>query len=422
MAHPKRLLLAARGFIALLFAALMVALDSLASAVRAAQTPDSSAMPQLHKRHDGIAGILNARSGPLVYRPGTSKTGTLSIQDLQAARFQSVASFGQNRISEVFASDLEVHRAILADLLGPLVAFTSDRQRIQGSSDTGAMYEVDEFGEAPTQKVVSGTTVGFPMRVFQYNVGWTKRFLKNATVGEVLDQYTAAKKAHAKRVARQIKRAMYLSGNYTFRDLNVDKVDLAVKRFVNADSAPIQDGPNGEAYDGTTHTHYDANATLTAPVLQAAIRDVVEHGNGGLVHVNFSITDEATVRALTGFTAYQDPRVTLNANANQAEKRLDITRLDNRPIGIFDSAEVWLKPWAIANYALTFDSTTPNKPLVIRTRDGQAPTLELAAEYDTHPLQGKDWESEFDAAVWNRTNGGVLYFASGSYADPVING
>jgi hypothetical protein len=195
---------------------------------------------------------------------------------------------------------------------------------------------------------------------------------------------------------------------------------LGVKRFVNADGASIPDGPNGEVYDGSTHTHYDAIAGLTAAALQASIRDVVEHGHGGKVVTVINIADEATVRALTGFTAYLDPRITLNSNAREATQRLDITRLDNRAIGIFDSSEIWIKPWGIANYALSFDATTGNKPLLLRTRSGGAPTLEIAAELDTYPLYSQYMESEFGLGVWTRTNGAVLYFGGGSYTNPTI--
>jgi hypothetical protein len=156
----------------------------------------------------------------------------------------------------------------------------------------------------------------------------------------------------------ELKKAIYTPTNYTFVDLNVDKAPLAVKAFINADSSAIQDGPNGEVFNGATHTHYDGSATLTAAALLASINDVVEHGFGGGVKVFINAADEAAVRALTGFTAYLDPRVTINANANQATPaRRCHAKLDNRAIGIFGAAEVWVKPWAIANYAFITDTT-----------------------------------------------------------------
>lgn len=359
--------------------------------------------------------------GPsLILLPRATKTGTLSVADLRKVTFQSVAEFGMDTISEVFARDLAVHQGIMQDLLAPLANITADRQRIYGTSDRGNMTEVDEYGRAPTRKVTAGTTVGFPMRSYQYAVGWTRKYMQNHTPAELADQLTVAKKAQAIEVARQIKRSMYLSANYTFRDHLVDNVDLAVKRFLNADSTPIPDGPNGEIFVAATHTHYDAIAGLTAAALKALIRDVVEHGHGGKVVVAINIADEDTVRALTGFKEYVDPRLALGNATNQATQRLDITRLDNRAIGIFDAAEIWVKPWGIANYALAFDSSTTDKPLVIRTRDGLAPTLTVAAEIDLFPLHAQYLESEFGAAVWTRTNGAVLYFGGGAYVDPVI--
>lgn len=373
----------------------------------------------LNTRNGGIPAIIRARVAPLVV-PRALKTGTLSIDDLQAVQFQSAARYGLNTIAEVFAADLAVHSRIAGEMLSLYADVTADRQRIYGASDRGNMVETDEFGRAPTQKARAGTTAGFPLKMYSYAIGWTRKYLQNATPAELANQFTAGKKAHMIEIARQLKKAIYLSANYTFNDFLVDKIDLAVKRFVNADSAAIPDGPNGETYDGATHTHYDAIATLTAAAMQTHIRDVVEHGHGGKVVTIINIADEATVRALTGFVPYLDPRVTLNANANQAGTRLDITRLDNRAIGIFDSAEVWIKPWALPSYMFTFDTTTGNKPLAVRTRTGAAPTLEIAAELDTFPLYAQYMESEFGVGVWTRTNGAVLYFGGGSYTDPTI--
>jgi hypothetical protein len=96
-----------------------------------------------------------------------------------------------------------------------------------------------------------------------------------------------------------------------------------------------------------------------------------------MVKLVINRTDEAAFRALTGFQAYQDPRIALANNVARREApRLDITRLDDRAIGIFNAAEVWVKPWAIANYMFAYDQTAEQKPLVLRTRDGQGTNLQ----------------------------------------------
>lgn len=347
--------------------------------------------------------------------------GTHDISTLLAARFQSPAAFGLSTIESVLAADIAAHNAIVQNMVGEIAEVTTDRQRIYGTSADGDMIEVDEFGRAPTQKSAPGATVGFPMRLFQFNLGWTDKFMKTATTADLAIKMQAAQKAHLRAIQREMKRAIYGSANYTWTDMLVDNVSLGVKRFVNADSAAIPNGPNGEAYDGTSHTHYTANATLTAAALLACVNNVIEHGFGGAVHLIINKTDEAAVRALSGFVAYPDPRIVYRVTDTPGAT-LDISRLDNRAIGIFNGSEVWVKPWAIANYALAYDAGASGKPLAFRQRDQTAlQGLRIASQFDSYPLYAQFMEAEYGMGVWTRTNGAVLYFAGVSYTDPVIS-
>ena len=95
--------------------------------------------------------------------------------------------------------------------------------------------------------------------------------------------------------------------------------------------------------------------------------------------------------------------------------------MDNRAIGIFGGAEVWVKPWMPANYIFIWDAGS-DKPVVIRQRaGGSQPGLRIAGENDAFPLHAQYMEAEFGAAVWNRTNGVMLYFGDTSYSDPTLN-
>ena len=57
-----------------------------------------------------------------------------------------------------------------------------------------------------------------------------------------------------------------------------------------------------------------------------------------------------------------DPRIIKADNVQGARGTLDMSRLDNRAIGIFEGAEVWVKPWMIQNYCFAWDAASPNKP------------------------------------------------------------
>lgn len=348
------------------------------------------------------------------------QTGIYDVASLLKARFQSVAEFGMDTIERVLQADIDAHNAIVVEMISEMCEPTTERQRIYGTSAGGDMTEVDEYGKASTQRPLTGSTVAFPLSLFQYNIGWTAKWMQNKTPADMAIQLLAAEKAHLRRIQVSIKKAIYPSANYTTRDHLVDNVDLAVKRFVNADGADIPDGPNGETFDGATHTHYLANATLTATVVTNTINTVIEHGHGGAVKVAINKADETAFRALSGFVAYPDPRI-IYRNSDTPGQTLDISRLDNRAIGIFGGAEVWVKSWAIANYLFVWDSADPNKGLCFRQRAATSlQGLLIAATNEDYPLYAKDMEAEFGVGVWTRTNGAVLYFAGASYTDPTI--
>jgi hypothetical protein len=92
--------------------------------------------------------------------------------------------------------------------------------------------------------------------------------------------------------------------------------------------------------------------------------------------------------------------------------------MNNLAIGTFSAAEVWVKPWAIANYVLVYDTQRP--PLAFRTREGDL-ALQTAGEFDAFPLHTQFLESHYGFAVRNRLSAALLYFANGTYADPTIN-
>jgi hypothetical protein len=198
-------------------------------------------------------------------------------------------------------------------------------------------------------------------------------------------------------------------------------VSLAVKAFLNADSAAIPNGPNGESFDGATHTHYVARVgALAASDVTAAIETVIEHHNTGQAMLYINRAQEAAIRAMTAnFSPYTDVRVIPASTAQVANGSLIQTNLYNRAIGIFDGAEVWVKPWIPANYMFAFVMGAP-KPLVLRERNAGSSGLQIAAEDEAYPLRARTVEAEFGVGVWTRTNGVALYVGGTSYVTPTI--
>lgn len=350
-----------------------------------------------------------------------SKTGLSSIDDLLEVRFKSATETGLNVIEPILQRDLAIHNRIVTQMIGATSEITTDRRRIYGVADELTMIEADEFSRAATQKVVTGAVVEFPLRGFQEALGWNQAFFDNKSTADMASVQVAAKRGHLSQIKRQYQRAVYMAANYTFVDYRTDKVSLAVKRFLNADGAIIPNGPNNETFNGSSHTHYLATAALAASDLTALIATVLEHHNGGKIVVEIAQAQEAAVRALTGFVAYVDSRLTLNTAANQPTDRLNVMMTNNRAIGLFGAAEVWVKPAAIANYIYCYDAApTAPKGVVARVRSGGSITLKTAAQNALFPLYAEFMESEFGFGVWTRTNGAVLYTGGGAYTDPTL--
>lgn len=354
----------------------------------------------------------------------TTNTGTYDIDSLINSGLKtSAVDFGLDRLAEILTKDLAAWNATVLDMVADMCDVTTDRERASGASSGGDMQQVDEYGLASTQRIVPGGNVAFPLYLFQYNLGWTAKYLEIAPASALASQQLAAQKAHWREVVRQIKKAIYPSANFSVRDNLIDKVLLPVKRFVNADGDPIPDGPNGETFDGATHTHYNANNGWDATALTAAINSVIEHGHGGNVKVAINKADETAVRGLTGFVAYVDPRlaVPVYSATGIPTQRLDISRLDNRAIGIFGGAEVWVKSWILDNYPVIWDADAAEKPLAFRQRNQTSVQgLRIAFENADYPLYAKDMEAEFGIGVWTRTNGFVHYTGGASYVSPTI--
>lgn len=346
--------------------------------------------------------------------------GTMDISTLRATRFATVLEYGEDRILATVQADLAIHNAQVREMFGQFAEATTDRARRYGGSSDGEMYEVDEYGRVPTQWTAGGSSCGFPMKLYQFGIGWTRKWMQTHKPADLAEALINGEKAHIRAIRKAMKTAIFTNANYTFNDFLVDKVDIPVVCFCNADSAEIPTGPNGESFDGATHQHFTANAGLVAANVTALVTLVAEHGHTSALKLFISATNETAFRALAGFTAYPDPRLTYRAS-DTATKTVDIYNTGNRAIGIFDKAEVWVKPWAIANYIFCCDLGGANKPLCYRQRESTAlQGLRLAGEIDSFPLRAQYLEDEYGFGVWNRTNGAVHYFGGGAYVIPTI--
>jgi hypothetical protein len=352
-------------------------------------------------------------------------TGTHDVSSLLAARLSAVPDFAArnlDRIIELINADITAHNNIMLDALGDLAEITTARDGVYGSTQGGSMKEVDEYGRTATQKAAPGETFGLPLRKFQYATGWTATWFRNHVPADMAIAIGAAQVADRKRVAYELKKALLVSGNYSFTDHLVDNVVVGgtngVKRLLNADSATIPSGPNGEQFTGSSHTHYVGEATYTQAFLLVEIANVTEHGHSQEIVVYINKAQEAATRAFADFVAYTDARIINQTAGLVAAQRLDMRApTDNRAIGLVGGAEVWVKPWMPASYVLVFDRQGP-KPLRMRQREAALQQgLNMVGSNVAYPLHADYFEREFGFGVYTRTNGSVLFITNATYAD-----
>lgn len=351
--------------------------------------------------------------------------GTLSTLDTLESTFQTVADFGEDNAYDQLQAMLDAHNRISANLNADLIERTTDKQRRYGTTDTLSMVKTDEFGRPDAQKAAPGAVAGFPLESFQISQQWTRKYMQTASVAEMFGQVVSAMDADVRNLISEIKRAFYRPTNYTFDDYLTNRqtaIPLNVRALLNADGLGIPAGPNGETFNGSTHTHYLTAATPGSPIAADYVNlleTVLEHYSSGQAVIAINRAQEASVRAFSGFTQIYQTNLLAPDTATRfpGEGTLDSVQLYNREIGQFNGAQVWVKPWVIAGYPVAYITGQP-KPLVMRTRTADSGNLVLVADDERYPLRAKSWEREMGLAVWNRTAMAVADLTNGSYTEP----
>lgn len=349
-------------------------------------------------------------------------TGIHTINDLRVTRFGTASEFGLDAINKVLQADLSAWNANVNELVSLFAEVTVDRLRAYGSSGRIDMEEVDEMGKPATRKVLTGTTIGVPMRLYKSAIGWTSKWLETHTPAEMAELHLKIQTGHAARVIREIRRAVYNNLNYTFTDFLVDNVALPVVRFCNADGMAIPDSPGGVQFDGAVHDHFMATATLVIADVDALIDTVTEHGHTQGVGLYISLANQAAFTALASFTPLSSAHVVNLVGMQTDVKVTGEEDVENRLIGYWNGVvPVFVKPYAVANYILCMATESSEKPLCFRQRSQESlQGLRIAAEINDYPLIAQNYESEFGIGVYCRTAGAVLFTAGAVWANPTL--
>lgn len=332
-----------------------------------------------------------------------------------------VTDFGEDNTYAAITELLMAHNAIMNEMIDSLCERTASSQDLYGGTATTVMADLDEFGVADAQKITAGENLGYPLRKTGATLQWTRTYLMNAKLREINAAVESIMSADEARVILDIKKSFMLATNYTFKDRYATNLNLPVKRLLNADGASVPPLADGTVPDGSTHTHYLANATFTSTALDSLIETVLEHNSNSNIMVGINRAQEAAIRVAANFPSfkeYVDARIISGADVTRGAGVLDRNRIYNRAIGVYNAAEVWVKPWVPANYIACWDASI--RALRFRHFDTETGQLQIVFEDEAHPLRARGWERNYGIGVRDRHSMAMLKIDNASWSDPTL--
>lgn len=372
----------------------------------------------------------------------------------------TVIDYDRDLLTTQIAMILQAQNSLTAEQLSMFAEVSPERFIRQGAQATMAMEDVDFNGIPSAQKIfVTGSEQGWPLRRKAIGLQWSSEVLRAMPMSIFATQIAALLTADQVQVAKSLRNAIFYPTNRTFIDRATDSYALPLKALLNADS--VQPPPNayGTVFAGATHTHYmyptsgngdtiTANSTTAwnnnasvadkANLLGEVLQNLREHYTQGSAVILCSTTEAPyfTTRVNTsiipGFAAleYNTSIIEQSITRDRASMALgsyDFQNTYNRFLGVFDGAEVWVKPWMPAGYLFAYDPMQP-KPVQIRIPKNQTPgtsvagqnslgggDLRLVLEYDQFPLMAQAMVRDYGmAASSERWNGVAVYLNSAS--------
>lgn len=357
--------------------------------------------------------------------PPSGGYGNLSIADLLAVNNTAVIDFGREPVFATIKAYYAETNAVLTEQLEMFTEKTTDRARGVGGPATITAKYTDEWGVDDSQKISGAAQLGFPLRKSQVVRGWTNQWMRKHTPADLANQAIGASQADVTKVQAAIRRAVFYPLNTVFVDNLVDYMSVYVKAFANADGFPIPATPSGVLINAATHNHYagTTNVWPSVPDLDALINNVTEHTSGGKLYLfvpmslgNYMYANRTAI--YTDFSPLTYPNVIYGANLTVGDGVFNVDNPNNRRIGIYKGAEVWVKPWVPDLVTFSFVAGT-QKPIAWRVPadlGGDNGDFRPVFDDEEFPLACEILEREFGFGVQNRVGGALL-----SYAGPDTN-
>jgi hypothetical protein len=152
---------------------------------------------------------------------------------------------------------------------------TSRRPQSTASAPSGRLsaatcWKSTSTARARRRRTCPSYFVGFPLRKFQFPIGWTMQWEKNAMARTTPSRMPPRRALIFGACGTRSRRRS--SPRRTTPSATICRQRVALREGVHQRRLDgHRERPEREVFDGTTHTHYDGSATLTAAAITAQI-------------------------------------------------------------------------------------------------------------------------------------------------------
>jgi len=348
-------------------------------------------------------------------------TAVHSIESLLGNTNQSVHEFGLDNIQASIAQDLTQFNAQMTEMISSMAEPLTDIQRVMGASTGVTSQEVDEYGKGTSIKDTKSSQVAWVLRRFVYNSTWTDRALTLSSPSDIAMDVGTIQTEHYINLITTMKQAIFSNVNATLPTrFSKPVADVVVRRWWNADSQPMPRNPqSGATFNGATHQHYTAAAALNVADILALGSNVSEHSINADIQIYIHEDDVAAFTALTGFNLAVVEDIDVMASDVPFTRR-NRGETSNFFLGTLGVNRIYVKPWAIPNYAVAIDNGASTQKSLGFRQDVNGQQLTQIGQVDIPPYTTQNFQTYFGWGALNRGAGAVHQFDNATYVIPTI--
>jgi len=312
-------------------------------------------------------------------------------------------------------------------LWSSLVSYT-DQPSLEYRVGSSNGFDVfTEYGEPDAKRAdVEGHML--PLLAFDRKLGWTWNYLRQARLDQVRADIADAIKDARDKYRVQILTRLLQRGDDSGKAKGLGSSGYSAGFATAAASTSVDFVP--PAFGGNTftnaHEHYVAIAggAFTAAVFTDITAELREHGHEPPYDVIIGLSDEAAVKALTGFVPVEEALVRYGTTTSLATLSGE-SQNGIYYIGAISNCAVRVVPGMPQHYGFGWKSYGRNSqrnPLRVRVQKGESGPRVVAmpdprAGNATSPLQNLLLFTEFGVGVSDRTAGTPRYVNNAAWSD-----